>query len=337
MSKTPQQKVLEELESARANERAMARNIRTHVLIAPRGAFRRSLEAHAKQTDQHARRLDVRIEELRGGGDPVGDLVGFALSAAAKLISIGVAPLELVRGNGGEEKVLSAARDDYVAEAREIAMYLVIEELARELDDEETAKLAASIRADEEAMLERIGREFSGLVRFTVDADVHGNHTYDPAKTGAADDVRAVGQAVRDSAQTRGRAAARKMRVVPGVARAEGEIKGALASESDLAIADYDALTAEEITARLSGLSQIDLAKIDAYERRNASRATVLSRIAGLRSQEPWPGYDELTVAEVRAAVGDDEDRAREVRSYERAHKNRAGVLDALDRALANS
>ena len=52
---------------------------------------------------------------------------------------------------------------------------------------------------------------------------------------------------------------ARQARKVPGVAQAEGQLKGAVASERDLAIARYDALTAEEITARLSQLSQIDL------------------------------------------------------------------------------
>jgi hypothetical protein len=122
------------------------------------------------------------------------------------------------------------------------------------------------------------------------------------------------------------------------VARAEGEVKGAFASEADLPISGYADLNAEEITKRLPGLSQVDLAKIDAYERREENRTTILSRIAALRSQEPWPGYDELTVAEVRERLGaGDDDRARAVRSYERAHKNRAGVLDAAERETANA
>ena len=56
---------------------------------------------------------------------------------------------------------------------------------------------------------------------------------------------------------------ARQARKVPGVARVEGQVKGALAFEGDLAIANYDKLTVEEISGRLSELSQIDLAKID--------------------------------------------------------------------------
>ncbi|MEA2312580.1 MAG: hypothetical protein QOE28_2548, partial [Solirubrobacteraceae bacterium] len=127
-------------------------------------------------------------------------------------------------------------------------------------------------------------------------------------------------------------------RKVPGVARAEGQVKGAVASQEDLAIARYDALTAEEIVNRLSALSQIDLAKVDAYERKNQSRTTVLDRVASLRGDEPWAGYDELNATEVQAvlAEGDDE-RIKKVRSYERAHKNRAGVLKAAERERSNA
>ena len=132
--------------------------------------------------------------------------------------------------------------------------------------------------------------------------------------------------------------AARQARKVPGVAQAEGEIKGAVAGEGDLAIARYDTLTADEITGRLAELSQIDLAKVDAYERKHQNRTTILSRITSLRGDEPWPGYDELTATEVQAVLSEgDDERAKQVRSYERAHKNRAGVLTAADRELTNA
>jgi uncharacterized protein (DUF433 family) len=105
-----------------------------------------------------------------------------------------------------------------------------------------------------------------------------------------------------------------------------------------LAIAHYDDLTAEEITAKLSDLSQIDLAKIDSYERKNQNRTTVLSRITSLRGNEPWAGYDDLTATEVQSVLSEgDDERAKEVRSYERAHRNRAGVLNAAERELANA
>jgi hypothetical protein len=185
--------------------------------------------------------------------------------------------------------------------------------------------MAASILADEERMLERVMREIPKLTEAVVRADVKGKGSYDVTTTGAADTIREAGKATKRNA--------RQARKVPGVAAAEGQIKGAVASEDDLAIARYDSLTADEIIGRLIELSQVDLAKINAYERKNQNRTTVLNRISSLRADEPWAGYDELTAAEVQAALsGRDDERAQQVRAYERAHKNRAGVLRAAER-----
>jgi thiamine pyrophosphate-dependent acetolactate synthase large subunit-like protein len=101
----------------------------------------------------------------------------------------------------------------------------------------------------------------------------------------------------------------------------------------------YEKLTAAEIVAKLPERSQTDLAKVDAYERKHEDRSTIRTRISALRADEPWAGYDELTVDEIHSAVGeaDDEGRASAVRDYERAHKNRAGVQDAVQREPANA
>jgi hypothetical protein len=125
---------------------------------------------------------------------------------------------------------------------------------------------------------------------------------------------------------------------VPGEAQVEGAVKGALASEQDLPIPDYDSLTAEEIVKRLPELSQVDLAKVEAYERKGAGRTTVLERIAALRGDEPWSGYDDMNAQEIveRLRGGDDELAAR-VRDYERAHKARATVLRAAERELTHA
>ena len=111
-----------------------------------------------------------------------------------------------------------------------------------------------------------------------------------------------------------------------------------MASESDLAISGYDSLSADEIVNKLAELSQVDLAKVDAYERKNQNRSTVTSRIGSLQADEPWAGYDELAVDEVRAVLSEgDETRVKAVRTYERKHKNRAGVLQATERQLSNA
>jgi hypothetical protein len=99
---------------------------------------------------------------------------------------------------------------------------------------------------------------------------------------------------------------------------------------SDLPIAGYDDLTAVEVNERLSSLSQSELQAVDAYERAHADRSTVTGRIESLRGTEPWAGYDDQTVPEIRKALADaDESTVAEVRKYESAHKGRQGVLDA--------
>ena len=99
---------------------------------------------------------------------------------------------------------------------------------------------------------------------------------------------------------------------------------------SHLPIAGYDSLTAAEISDRLASVSQSDLATIDEYERAHADRSTVTGRIEALRGTEPWPGYDDQTVVEIRKVLtGADDSTSAEVRKYEAGHKNRQGVLDS--------
>ena len=75
-----------------------------------------------------------------------------------------------------------------------------------------------------------------------------------------------------------------------------------------------------------------------AYERKGDNRTTVLDRVSTLQGSEPWAGYDELGVDDVRSALsGAPDSRVKAVREYERAHKNRTGVLEATERELASA
>ena len=325
-----EQKVVQYLNEAHASEVALVNVLQSQIAMTPRGSYRSILENHLGETRRHAERVETRLGELNGGGNPLQFIGGFAETVLAQTFALAKTPFDLVRGSGGEEKVLKNAKDACATEALEIATYTAIERLARTVGDEQTAKLAASIRADEEKMLERIMRELPKLTAAVVGADVEDDPSYDITKTGAAD-------AARKTA-TKAKRTARQARKVPGVAQVEGQVKGAVASQSDLAIAGYDKLTAEQIVAKLSELSQIDLAKVDSYERKHENRTTVLERVSTLRGDEPWAGYDELTVSELQTALGKaDDDRVKKARTYERAHKARAGVLKATERELATA
>jgi hypothetical protein len=55
-------------------------------------------------------------------------------------------------------------------------------------------------------------------------------------------------------------------------------------SPADLAIPDYDALSASQVVQRLAGLSPQELEAVRAYEAATRARRTVLGRVAQLQS-----------------------------------------------------
>ena len=307
----------------------------------PQGSYRDGLETHLRETRRHADRLEGRLGELGQGSNPLQLGLGAVQSVIGQALALTKTPLDLVRGSGGEEKVLKNAKDSCAGEALEIATYTALSRLARIAGDGKTERLANSLLGDEQRMLDRVLKELPRLTDTVAQAEFDGEGSYEVTETGAADAVREVGRTTKRTARRgagQAKRTARQARKVPGVARAEGTVEGAVASESDLAIPNYDALSADEIQDRLSELSQIDLAKVDAYERKNQNRATVTSRIDALKGDEPWSGYDELGVDEVRAVLSEgDEQRVKDVLAYERKHKARAGVIEATERELSNT
>jgi ferritin-like metal-binding protein YciE len=268
------QKVVQYLNGAHASEVGLTRVLQSQIAMTPRGSYRSGLEKHLRETQDHAQRVEARLGELGQGGNPIQAGIGMAETVFAQALALGKTPFDLLRGSGGEEKVLKNAKDAAATEALEIATYTAIERLAQSVGDEETARLAASIRADEEKMLDRILTEIPKLTEAVVGADVRGQGTYDVTTTGAADATRAAASATRETAR-------------------KGTEK------------------AKKTTTK-------------------AARAT--------GAAQPWPGYDDHTVEEITDRLGRATDaKARAVRTYERAHKNRAGVIDAAKRELASA
>ena len=287
-----EQKVVQYLDEAHATELALVRVLQEQVAMTPRGSYRTALETHLGETREHAQRVERRLQELGEGSNPVMAVVGAVQAVVGQALALGKAPFDLLRGSGGEEKVLKNAKDACASESLEIATYTAIERLARSVGDDETAELAASIRADEEKMLERLLREIPKLTEAVVSADVKGERSYDVTATGAADTVREAGKQVKNAGRKTTPATKRPTRQAgkpAAVARAGRQANGAGAADDDLAIADYETLTAQEITGKLTGLSQSELAKIDSYERTHRNRTTIRSRISTLRADEPSP------------------------------------------------
>src|SRR3954454_11506402 len=192
-----QQKVVQYLNEAHASEMALVRVLQSQIAMTPRGSYRTGLETHLRETRDHARRVEARVGDLREGGNPLMAVVGAAESVVGQALALGKTPLDLLRGSGGEEKVLKNAKDAAATEALEIATYTALERLAKDTGDDKTAKLAASIRGDEEKMLQRILRELPKLTDAVVRADIKGDPSYDITTTGAAETVREVGEATK--------------------------------------------------------------------------------------------------------------------------------------------
>ena len=328
-----QKKVLQYLGEAEASETALVRVLQSQIAMTPRGAYRTALEQHLRQTREHAERVAGRRRELGQGGNPLAAAVGAVESVVGQALALGKTPFDLLRGSGGEEKVLKNAKDACATEALEIATYTAIERLARAVGDDETAKLAASIRADEEKMLERVLREIPKLTDAVVRAEVKGDPSFEVSHDRCA---RAATR--RAKAGTRAKRTARQARKVPGAAQAEGSSR---APWRPRATSRSRATTSSPPRRSPAGSpssrrSTSRRSTPTSARTRTAPRSSAASRT--LRGDEPWAGYDELTAAEVQAVLAEgDDDRARQVRSYERSHKNRAGVLKAAERDLATA
>jgi ferritin-like metal-binding protein YciE len=233
------QKVTQYLQEAKASEEALVRVLQSQIAMTPSGSYRSALETHLEQTRTHARRVRRRIDEIEGARNPLRIVVGLAEEVVGQTLALSKTPLDLLRGTGGEEKVLKNAKDAAATEALEIATYAAIERLAQLVGDDVTVGLAQSIRADEEMMLARIMREIPALTDAVVRAQLTDDPSYDVTRTGAADALRKAG------------------------------------SHDDPAISGYDDLTAAQITAKLPDLSRVDLAKVVAYEQAHKNRAGV--------------------------------------------------------------
>ena len=127
---TSDEKVMQYLNEAHATELALVRVLQSQIAMAPRGSYREGLERHLDETRDHAERVRARLEELGEGGTLLTGAVGVVETVIGQALALGKAPFDLLRGSGGEEKVLKNAKDACATEALEIATYTALERLA---------------------------------------------------------------------------------------------------------------------------------------------------------------------------------------------------------------
>ena len=122
----------------------------------------------------------------------------------------------------------------------------------------------------------------------------------------------------------------------------------------------YDDLRVTEILPLLADLGRDDLKMVREEEAAGKARASIMSRIDGLLARDvpgrpaagparrpaakapskaaaslPIENYDGLTVPQIQARLLNlSPAELRQVRTYEKRHKNRAGVLSRIEGAL---
>jgi hypothetical protein len=353
MTTTGKAMITEYLGGAQAAEEGWGALLKSHIAITPSGRYRSGLERLRNESGRHAQQIKARLAEVdRSASDRgvIGTGVAAISGAFGQAVAVTRAPLALLRGGSGEEKLVHNAIEQSAVLQHTIAAHRVLSGIADAVGDDVTADMINSIITAKEDSVPVLHDALPGLVASLVRAEVEGKSSYEPGRTGAAQQAKdlvetgkkavdAGKDAVRDQASeaaSGARSEAKRARKVPGVAQAEGAIKGAAADEGDLAISDYDDLTAAEVIGHLPSLSQIDLAKVGAYEAKHDNRSTVTDRVETLTGSEPWPGYDELTVGEIaKVLAAADSDTIKSTGENERRHKDRRGVLDAVDKVSA--
>ena len=86
-------------------------------------------------------------------------------AVASKAVAAAQGPLHAIRGTGMAEKMLKNARTEYHNEFEEIGFYAGIQSLAETVGDKDTAKLARSIRREEERMAKFLAKQIEQLAK----------------------------------------------------------------------------------------------------------------------------------------------------------------------------
>ena len=179
-------KILGYLEELHALETHLVSTLTAHIAMTPRSEYRDLLERHRYETRTQAQRIEQRLTELGRSNSLVHVVYATAQDALGQGVALLLAPLNMIRGTGGEERLLRNARDECASEAMEIASYDALEAVAEAVGDARTAVLAREHRTQEEVFLRELREAIPGLAMDVIDAEVEGHRHYDPTTTGAA-------------------------------------------------------------------------------------------------------------------------------------------------------
>ena len=163
------EKLIQYLNEAYGKERELETALRAHISMTTRDAYRKRLSEHLKETQQQAKGLERRIEQLGGSAElvpapgPISTAAGVVASGASKAVAAAKGPLHALRGFSETEKMLKNAKTEFSEEHEEIANYNAIATLAEAIGDKETLDLAKEYRRQEERMAKFLSKTIEQL------------------------------------------------------------------------------------------------------------------------------------------------------------------------------
>ena len=119
--------------------------------------IRNELRHHKLETEQHAERLEKRLAAHDASPSTVREATGIMGGLMKGVV-------DMVR----QEKAGRNARDGYATEHLEIASYQLLERIAQEAGDEETAEAARENRKDEEAMAKKLDAHWDKFAELSL-------------------------------------------------------------------------------------------------------------------------------------------------------------------------
>jgi ferritin-like metal-binding protein YciE len=165
-------KLIQYLNEAYGKERELETALQAHIAMTTKAPYKKRLQQHLRETKGHAREVERRIKKLGGKAEAgpisapvVGEAATGITSVASKAVAAAQGPLHAIRGTGEAEKMLKNARTEYHNEFEEIGFYAGIESLAETVGDKDTAKLARSIRREEERMAKFLEKQIQQLAK----------------------------------------------------------------------------------------------------------------------------------------------------------------------------
>jgi ferritin-like metal-binding protein YciE len=201
-------KLVQFLNEAYAKEAELEADLTAHINLTQKAPYKKRLQQHLRETKDHKKRVAQRIKQLggspaagvQGPGVPeaVGELAGKGLAAVKGQVAVARAAI-----TAQAETHLRNAREELREEYVEIGLYTSIEAFATAVSDRETARLAKSIRGDEQKTADYLERLIPQLVKDLVRAEI-------PADQRSTSRRRTTARKRTTTARKRGTTTARK-------------------------------------------------------------------------------------------------------------------------------